>query len=200
MPLSLAEWNKQKQICMAGNLDDQFSLGFATFYLNRCNRSGVISGAAPIGGLSQKGKWRIGARFYRATLAERIRTIGKMRHRIRISNLDALDFLRQQVVPARNVNNTFAYLDPPYYTEGTRLYLNEYDDAEHSDLAEYLRSEAATVWVASYNNVPFIRDLYSDCSLGTTPVRYSLTQHRLIDELVVASPSLCLPDHSLRDE
>ena len=72
VPLSVAEWQKQREIYRRGDTSKSFDLGFATFYLNRCNRSGVLFRAAPIGGREQSGKWRIDARFNRAALAERV--------------------------------------------------------------------------------------------------------------------------------
>lgn len=51
-----------------------YELGFATFYLNRTNRSGIIKGGV-IGGVEQSGSWRMNARFNRDDLAKRIRKI-----------------------------------------------------------------------------------------------------------------------------
>ena len=72
VPLSVAEWESQREIYRRGDTSKEFELGFATFYLNRCNRSGVLFRAAPIGGHEQTGKWKIDARFNRAALAERV--------------------------------------------------------------------------------------------------------------------------------
>ena len=50
VPLTIEEWHKQNAIASAPKRHKQFDIGFATFYMNRCNRSGVITGAGPIGG------------------------------------------------------------------------------------------------------------------------------------------------------
>ena len=50
---------------------DRFSLGVAAFYLNRTNRSGILS-AGVMGGKNQEGKWKLDARFNRNSLAKRI--------------------------------------------------------------------------------------------------------------------------------
>ena len=84
--LSLKQWRKQRDICLQPNQHSTFDLGFAAFYMNRCNRSGILLGSAPIGGYSQTGTWRIDARFYRQTLAERIIRIAEQRERIQIAN------------------------------------------------------------------------------------------------------------------
>ena len=51
-----------------------FELGFATFYMNRTNRSGIIKGGV-IGGLQQNGNWKLDARFNKDNLIKRISKI-----------------------------------------------------------------------------------------------------------------------------
>ena len=193
VPLNMDEWRRQKQICSEANDGRQFELGFSTFYLNRCNRSGVLFGSAPIGGYKQSGKWRMDARFYRKTLAKRIRTIADMRDRIYVYGLDALEFLRQIVVPENNRAENFTYLDPPYYVAGNRLYLNKYGDEDHAALAHEMKNSADLAWVASYNNVEFIRDLFADYRFSTIPVRYSMQSKQMAEELIIAAATLRLP-------
>lgn len=48
VPLSLVEWRKQRTVYWRADVDDPFGLGFSAFCLNRCNRSGVVRGAAPM--------------------------------------------------------------------------------------------------------------------------------------------------------
>ena len=194
IPLNLDEWHRQKQICTEADEDRLFDLGFATFYLNRCNRSGVLFGAAPIGGFEQSGTWTMDARFYRATLAQRIRSLAERKKHIHITCHDALHFLRENAVPANQQGRIFTYLDPPYYMEGNRLYLNKYQDEDHTALAQEVKSASNLAWLTSYNNVPFIRDLYSDSVTTTLPVRYSMQKKQVAEELLIASPSITLPD------
>lgn len=44
VPLTMNEWEKQRAICLNNNKEYSFELGFATFYMNRTNRSGIIKG------------------------------------------------------------------------------------------------------------------------------------------------------------
>ena len=187
---------RQKQICTVADEDRLFELGFATFYLNRCNRSGVLFGAAPIGGFEQSGTWTMDARFYRATLAKRIRSLAERKEHIHITCHDALQFLREIAVPANQQGRIFTYLDPPYYMEGNRLYLNRYQDEDHTALALEVKSTGNLAWLTSYNNVPFIRNLYSDSVTMTLPVRYSMQKKQVAEELIIASPGITLPDNS----
>ena len=55
--LTIDEWYKQREICMKKNSRYSFELGFATFYMNRTNRSGIIKGGV-IGGKKQEGEWK----------------------------------------------------------------------------------------------------------------------------------------------
>ena len=70
VPLTIEEWQKQRSI-LKDKDSDRFSLGVAAFYLNRTNRSGILS-AGVMGGKKQEGKWKLDARFNGNSLAKRI--------------------------------------------------------------------------------------------------------------------------------
>src|SRR5262249_20762070 len=78
-PLTVKEWRRQKEILERPWEFDQLDLGFSFFYLNRCNRSGIIHRGGLIGGLKQDGEWRMDARFPRERLINRIQTIAAKR-------------------------------------------------------------------------------------------------------------------------
>ena len=145
VPVSTTEWHKQKEICRYPNGRKPFEIGFATFYLNRCNRSGVIVGAAPIGGYAQVGEWKIGARFYREQLAKRVLTIGRLRDQVCVTEMDAKDFLIRCLPRGLRRRDVFVYLDPPYHMNGNRLYLNFYGDRDHKEIAQYICWQPAKV-------------------------------------------------------
>ena len=193
IPLTLEEWERQKQICSNAEHEDQFELGFSTFYLNRCNRSGVLIGAAPIGGYEQRGKWRIDARFYRNSLVQRIHEISQMRERIHVTQLDAVEFLRTSIAVCGKRAHSFAYFDPPYHMDNNRLYFNTYVDCDHVALSKEIQSQNHLAWLMSYNNSTFIRHLYTDCVLSTIPVRYALQNKRVSHELMIAPSRLKIP-------
>ena len=196
VPITITEWKRQQQICKIADPAKPFELGFAAFYLNRCNRSGIILGAAPIGGYSQSGKWRMDARFYRETLAERVLAIGKSQGQIQVTNLDALDFVVRHLPFGSGRKSSFVYLDPPYYSNGNRLYLNSYDDQNHRDLARYIQKQEDLVWVMSYDDTNFIRALYETSEIAILSLEYSLHRRRAAQELII-SPSRVL--HDLRN-
>ena len=193
VPVSMAEWQKQRDICERADASVPFELGFATFYLNRCNRSGVLFGSAPIGGYMQAGKWKIHVRFYRETLAKRVLAIAKKRERIHITNMDALTFLTKHLPRGRARKRVFAYLDPPYYLKGHRLYLNAYADRDHRNLARYIQRQGILRWMMSYDNTCFIRDLYATCLISHVPLQYSFQRKQQATELLITPPHIRLP-------
>ena len=197
VPLNVEEWTRQQHICREGDAGRSFELGFSTFYLNRCNRSGVLLGAAPIGGYSQTGKWRIAARFHRDNLAERVLKIARKREQIHVSNLDALAFLAKFLPKGRGRRRAFAYLDPPYHSNGNRLYLNAYQDQDHRALSRYMRRQKTLKWIMSYDDAPTIRDMYGDCAIARLPIRYSLQRRQQAKELLIAPSHVRLPASTL---
>lgn len=61
--VTVDQWHIQRKYHENKEAVDDFDLGFSSFFLNRTNRSGVISKAGIIGGLSQNGKYKIDCRF-----------------------------------------------------------------------------------------------------------------------------------------
>src|SRR5947208_16899159 len=49
--VSIAEWHRQRDAYRDRGHLSPLRRGFAAFYLNRCNRSGIIMNGGPIGGL-----------------------------------------------------------------------------------------------------------------------------------------------------
>ena len=157
-PVTIEEWLKQRTIQQSAEKHNLLELGFSTFFLNRCNRSGIIK-AGVIGGKNQDGKWKLDARFNKSDLLNRIRQIARFKSRISLFNNDAEDFLNL-VIPD-TPDNTLVYLDPPYYVKGEGLYANHYVHDDHVRLAERVaQGVAGQRWVVSYDNVPEVGRLY----------------------------------------
>lgn len=185
--LTVKEWSRQKEVYL-NNSADRFELGFATFYLNRTNRSGVLNGG-PIGGMDQTGNYKIDARFNKEALAERIRVIGLHSRRISVTNTDGIMVIKKY---ARRPS-TLIYADPPYFEKAGSLYLNSFGDRDHAKLAECINSYADTKWVLTYDNVPQVQKLYSKRKSLLFSLNYSA--HRVVkaQEIMVFSDSLTVP-------
>lgn len=197
--LNVQEWKRQREVYRRKDSSKPFELGFATFYLNRCNRSGVLFGAAPIGGYEQAGKWKLGARFYRTSLAERVRDLGRRAAQIHISNMDAGRFLVERLPRGRGRGRVFTYLDPPYWEKGGRLYFNSYSPKDHNALAKYMQRQKALNWVVSYDNTQEVRKMYANSSISRLSVRYSLCRVGGAQELLITPEHLQLPTSELRE-
>jgi DNA adenine methylase len=59
--VNIREWRKQRAVFRNPRSVARLRRGFATFFLNRCNRSGIILTGGPIGGIKQTGRWKIDA-------------------------------------------------------------------------------------------------------------------------------------------
>ena len=184
-PVTMESWYACRDIVMANHCtDDKFELGFATFFLNRTNRSGVIIGAGPVGGYGQTGKWLIDARYYSETMVKRITWLGERREQIKLSNEDGLSFLRG--FDSASADRTFFFIDPPYVKAGAKLYLNAMSDLKHRDLAAFLiTSGNIKHWLVTYDDCQLISAAYASASVDRLPVRYSLHRKRTEHEICV---------------
>lgn len=188
VPVTVEEWHRQKSIASAGDVDDPVSLGFATFFLNRTNRSGIINGAGMIGGFEQKGHYAIDCRFNREDLVQRIRRVHRYRSRIHLHKLDAIAFLskRSYFEP-----DTFFAIDPPYFRKGPYLYTSFYRPEDHADVAEAVRN-LQHPWIVSYDMADEIRRLYRGFRQFEFDIKYSVQSKRVGTELLITSKGLRL--------
>ncbi|WP_461164465.1 DNA adenine methylase [Arthrobacter sp. R4-81] len=182
-PLTIAEWQRQRKIYRTGDQGDKLSLGFAFFFLNRTNRSGILN-AGVIGGQKQDGNYKIDARFNRETLVERIETIGALAERITVTDLDG----RTVIQHYGNDKATFMYIDPPYVEAGSRLYLNAFDGRDHQALASVVNTIEAAHWLMTYDTAPLIESLYRGNFQCRLEITYSAHNPGKAEELLVASP------------
>lgn len=203
--ITLDEWKKQRVILNNSNPHNKKDLvkqGFATFFNNRCNRSGILT-SGPIGGQSiiqqENANYKIDARFQKKLLREKLEHIIEVRDKIEVFNLDALIFLKTKIesLPMAAQAKTFVYLDPPYYNQGSGLYFNSYKPADHKLLAEYLMNDLNYKWLLSYDNVPSIRSLYSEFNQYSFYINYSAQQSKLGSELLIPSKNSILPSSGI---
>ena len=182
--ISIENWQIYKGIQSSPQNSNSFEIAKSTFFLNRTNVSGVIKGGV-IGGQDQKGKYKINARFNKEELIKRIQKIASFKHRISVSNLDGLDFIKQM---EKKKEEIFIYLDPPYYQKGADLYMNYYSKKNHETLSKYV-NKMKKRWMVSYDNHDFILNLYPE----KQRVIYQLSQcasNRVGDEVLIFSENI----------
>jgi DNA adenine methylase len=188
-PITLEEWHIQKLIYDNEDESDILGIGFSTFFLNRTNRSGILLNAGPIGGKSQTGNYKIDVRFNKINLSERIVNIAKHESNITIYNEDAI-VLMNNLIEDLKKDNSFLFLDPPYYNEGSKLYLNHYLNADHIVLRDFLFKNKDFNWLMSYDNVEAIQKLYLQFFNCLVDINYSLQLKKIEKEIVILSDKL----------
>ncbi|MCC6350201.1 MAG: DNA adenine methylase [Candidatus Eisenbacteria bacterium] len=187
--VNMTEWRRQRIIYRQATRQSRLRKGFATFYLNRCNRSGIIANGGPIGGIDQAGPWRLSARYNKDTLLDRCKKLVEYRSRIHVSGLDGLEFLSRL-----DQSSTMLFIDPPYYEKGRTLYLNALSDAYHESLAQWLKSRKNVAWVVTYDDCDAIRRLYRGwATVRPFSLRYTATERRSGRELLITPKWLRLP-------
>lgn len=193
--ITVPEWRKQRAIYQAADLGNRLDLGFATFFLNRTNRSGIIGSGGVIGGLDQTGNYKIDCRFNRSELVKRVTRINKYRSRIHLYAQDAVDFLAS--IPVLCPKRTFVAIDPPYFVKGSSLYTSFYNSDDHAGVAAAIK-QLDRPWILTYDAVEPIRKLYQDRRQYLFDLKYSVQTKRTGTELLVVSKGLRVPE-SLRE-
>ena len=189
-PLTIDEWKRQKDIYVNQNKRYSIELAFAAFYLNRTNRSGILS-AGPIGGYAQTGNYGMDARFNRNALINRILKIAEYRSQIIVYNKEIRSFIND-VIPKYQVN-AFVYFDPPYYENGQRLYKNFFSPTDHADIAHSIIEGVNCPWVITYDDVPELRSIYSNFVQRRYNLNYSAANKGKGLEIIIFRDSDLLP-------
>lgn len=183
-PVTLDTWMKFRSVLTDCGDEYSFELGFATFFINRTSRSGIIQNSGPIGGYNQVGDWKIDARYYKKTMERRIKRIATLAKQIKITNHDGLAFLKS-CSQEFDRKSTLYFVDPPYVQAGNRLYYNGMNDHLHNELARFLKSGVCKHWVLTYDNNSQIRELYANRGIKYLPVNYSIRKTRKEKELLI---------------
>lgn len=185
VPLDIDEWRRQREIYRAADTSDLSRLGFATFYLNRTNRSGVLNGG-PIGGLQQTGSYKIDARFNRSGLAERMRILALYSDSIVATSKDGVD----TIIEYAEQDSAFIYADPPYFEKAGTLYMNSFDQGKHEHLAWVLNNVPHARWILTYDDVPQVSTLYAQRRKRRFELHYSAHRVGKATEIVILSDSM----------
>lgn len=188
--LTMDNWYRQRDIHLNEKDYNDLEVGFATFFLNRTNRSGIIKGAGVIGGLGQNGSYKMDCRFNKDDLSRRIRRISRYKDSIHLYQADALTFISdmEKSLPEKS----FFCIDPPYYNKGSSLYTSFYNQEDHLAVSQTVIG-LERPWILTYDNVPEISHLYKARRQYSFDVNYSVQTKRIGTELLVASKGLKLP-------
>ena len=194
--VSLKERERQKKILFERDNNEKasgynFDLGFATFFLNRVNVSGIIKGGA-IGGIKQTGKFKIDSRFGKNGLIAKILKLAEFRDKVRLFNLDIIEFINSTLLCDDAVGrkeDLFVFLDPPYFRQGKTLYSEFYRAEDHFYLASIIKNKLSDFyWILTYDNESFIFDLYQNFNPKRFSLQYSANAKMTATELMFSSP------------
>lgn len=189
--LTIDNWHKQKLVQNEKETADLLDLGFSTFFLNRTNRSGIIR-AGVMGGIDQKGDYKIGCRFNKEQLKNRILEIAKYKKKIRLYKKDAIKLINKIEQESINENVIF-YFDPPYYLKAESLYMNHYQYSNHKYVSDRIAQIKNISWVVSYDNNPNIQELYKSFDLKEYSFNHSAYQPRVGQEILFFSSKIKQP-------
>ena len=189
-PLNVEEWRTQRHIYNEQGNKYSMELGFAAFYLNRTNRSGILTNAGPIGGFDQTGNYLIDARFNRPELVRHVREIAKHKSKIHLYNKHIQTFLKNYM--PKYQERAFIYFDPPYYKKGKALYKNFFSPSDHQKIYERI-CKLDCPWLVTYDDVPEIREIYSSYIGKRYDLIYSLANNGKNSELMFLSDDALWP-------
>jgi len=168
--ISITTWRELQPYRQMTTVHDAelLDFAFAGLFFNRTNFSGILK-ANPIGGMNQSSQYGIDCRFNKTKLIEIIQKLSTYHDRVEVYCNDALMFMRLQ--ERRFIReNCFAYFDPPYYEKGPKIYRHFYTNQDHVQLAQYVRRVHHLDWIISYDDAPFICNLYSDTGAQYQPM------------------------------
>ena len=186
--VNIKEWQRQKEIYSNPKLSGIAELGFATLFLNRTNRSGIIGKAGPIGGKAQSGNYKIDCRFNKKRLIEQIKHIERYKENIELYNMEAVDFI-ETIIP--KTRKSFTFFDPPYYDKGIELYADFYTPGDHEILGKTIKLRLSNRdWIVTYDNVDAVKLIYKNIDKLCFSLRYSLQEKKMGEEILFFSPHL----------
>src|SRR5665213_539326 len=110
--------------------------------------------------------------------------------RVEILCGDGIEFLRDHCL--KMPTHSLVYIDPPYVTNGYKLYRYHFEKAQHAQLSEAV-SGLCVPWLMSYDNHPLIRDLYIGEQARYVKTYQSLKGSRFMKEILLLSEDFILP-------
>jgi DNA adenine methylase len=172
--LTLENVNKELSSSYKGTTE----LAFCTILKNRIYHGGIIAKGSGMIKHGENGKG-IASRWYAKTLADRIRAISFVKHKINFIQADALKVIEEN---SRH-KNTFFFIDPPYTVAGKRFYTHF--DIDHEKLF-YLVSKIKGSYMLTYDDTEDIRLLIDKYNLSFRTILMKTTHHLEKKEIIIS--------------
>ena len=194
-PVDMDQWFRWRGVLRGETEATLVERGFATLFMNRTNRSGILKGGV-IGGMAQAGEYKLDARLDKPALSARIERIAVRAADITVYCEDAHALLARysEFLPTESL----IYLDPPYYVKGRGLYRNFYMHEDHLAIAKLLQSQNfARLWVVSYDNADEICAMYQMSQGLTYSLNYTAQKRYVGSEVMFFSRDLAIDESSI---
>lgn len=153
-------------------------LAFCTILKNRVFHGGIIAKGSGMLKNGENGKG-IASRWYAKTLADRIKAINYIKHKIEFLQTDAFKIIEKNI----NNKNAYFFIDPPYTIAGKRLYTHF--DIDHEKLF-YLTSRVLGKYMLTYDDTEEIRSLANKYSLNFRTIPMKTTHHLEKNEIIIS--------------
>lgn len=153
-------------------------IAFCTILKNRVFHGGIIAKGSGMLKNGENGKG-IASRWYAKTLADRIRAINYIKHKILFLQTDAFKIIEEN---SEN-KNTYFFIDPPYTVAGKRLYTHF--DIDHENLF-YLTSKIRGKFMLTYDDTDEIRALANKYHLDFRTIPMKTTHHLEKNEIIIS--------------
>jgi len=157
---------------------DTKDMAFCTILKNRTYHGGIIAKGSGMIKHGENGKG-IASRWYAKTLAERIKAINFVKHKISFVQADAF-----KIIEENSMNkNAFFFIDPPYTVAGKRIYTHFNFDNER---LFSLISKTEGRFMLTYDDAEEIRLLAQKYKLSFRTVAMKTTHHLEKNEIIIS--------------
>jgi DNA adenine methylase len=147
--------------------------GFKKLAIHQISYSGLgTKSGGPLGGREQKSKYKIDCRWSPDYICKKIDKLHNQFSKLEIKHQSCTSFDFEDLV--NSTENSFIYLDPPYYIKGNELYQFGFTKEDHKKMADVLKYTNHP-WILSYDDCPEVRRLYSWAEINIIYVNYSIT-------------------------
>jgi DNA adenine methylase len=144
-------------------------IAFRFYFLNRTSFSGLWRGG-PIGGLTQRSRWKVGVEWRPEKSIKDIQEANRLLHgRLTLSCASGTEYVTQNLQQP-------LFVDPQYFERGDWLYAHKMTLADHFRLSRLLHD--AQNWLLTLDDSPAVREFYSWACLHVIPARYQMDMAR----------------------
>jgi DNA adenine methylase len=168
-PVTLETW----QVLKETTPKTRRKQAWACLFLNRTSFSGILrQEVGPLGGKAQNSPYKVGCRFPRQTLIERISQIASLQERVfavwEMSWEEGIEQIRKEQGKGNlPQDNVFFYFDPPFFEKAEALYRYYFSQEDHIRLRDALLN-LKDKWLLSYDSAEQVEALYGEAIAAST--------------------------------